>query len=499
VTGPAWTVADLESFVPDERAKAVVARPVAVRYHLVPLRIHEHDITLGMKDPNDLEALDYVQMVTGLAPKSVAIEETVLHELLDRIYGPGEEEAEDSIEWLAEKALRTTSIDADGTVEMPVVRLLDRLLAEAVRAGATDLHVQPNESDLTISWRIDGILHRAYRLPAELALPLTTRIKVVAHLDISERRLPQDGKISLFIGGKGVDLRVSTMLTLHGENVVLRILPQGSIRLGLSELGFRGADLDRVRALFRRPHGIVLATGPTGSGKTTTLYGALQEIDCETQNVVTLEDPVEYRLPAIRQSQIHERAGLTFARGLRAVIRQDPDVILVGEMRDRETTEIAVRAALTGHLVLSTLHTNSAIGTISRLRNIGIEPFLVSATLAGVISQRLARRVCPDCRRERPVTDAERRVLGLEDDDVPIVAYGEGCESCGGFGMRGRRVVYELLVVDEEIAELVAAGASDREILEAARRSGFRTIREHARELVLGGEIPVESLTRVVS
>ena len=499
MSGDHWTSADLESFVPDEKAKAVVGRPVAVRYHLVPLGLHEKEITLGMKDPNDLEALDYVQMLSGFTPKGVPVDETVLAELIDRIYGPGEEESEDSVDAIVQTAMRTTTVEADGTVEMPIVRLFDRLLAEAVRAGATDLHVQPHEDERVISWRVDGILRRAYGLPPQLALPLTTRIKVIAHLDISERRLPQDGKISLFVGGKAVDLRVSSMLTLYGENVVIRILAQGSIRLGLADLGFRPDDLEAVRQLFARPHGIVLATGPTGSGKTTTLYGALQEIDCETQNVMTLEDPVEYRLARIRQSQIHDRAGLTFASGLRALMRQDPDVILVGEMRDKETTEIAVRAALTGHLVLSTLHTNSAIGTISRLRNIGIEPFLVSATLAGVISQRLARRVCPDCRAEREATPAERIVLGVPAGDPARIAYGEGCETCAGYGMKGRRVLYELLVATDEITELIARESSELEILEAAKAGGFRTIRDHAVELVLAGEIPFESLTRAVS
>ncbi len=494
-----WTATDLASFVPDEDAKRIVTRPIAVRYKLVPLGVEDQNITLGMKDPNDLEALDYVQMVTGCTPTSVPIEEALLHELIDRIYGPGEEESVTSVEALAEQALRTTSVDADGTVEMPVVRLFDRLLAEAVRAGATDLHLQPKENELAVSWRVDGILRAAYLLPVDLTIPLATRIKVVAHLDISERRLPQDGKISIFVGGKAVDLRVSTMLTLYGENVVIRILPQGSIRIGLADLGIREDDLDRVRALFTRPNGIVLATGPTGSGKTTTLYGALQEIDCETQNVMTLEDPVEYRLPRIRQSQINERAGLTFALGLRALMRQDPDVILVGEMRDRETTEIAVRASLTGHLVLSTLHTNSAIGTISRLRNIGIDPFLVSATLAGVISQRLARLVCPDCRTEREATEAEMRILGVESGPPPVIVEGAGCDACSGLGMKGRRVVYEFLVVNEEVAVLIARGATEIEILEAAGRAGFRSIRDHARELVLAGEIPIASMTRVVS
>ena len=493
-----WSSANLEAFVPDQKAKSVVPRAVAARYSVIPLAVEGDVIMLGMSTPNDLEALDYVQMISGLRPEGVKVDDTVIRELLDRIYGPSESEAgAESVEALAKAALRSTTGESDGA-EMPVVRLFDQILAEAVRAGATDVHVQPLENDLHLAYRIDGMLRPFHDLPVELAIPLATRIKVVAHLDISERRLPQDGKISLFVGGKAVDLRVSTMLTVHGENVVIRILQQGSIRLGLTDLGFRPAELAALRSVFSRPHGIVLTTGPTGSGKTTTLYAALREIDCETQNVMTLEDPVEYRLPRIRQSQINERAGLTFARGLRALMRQDPDVILVGEMRDKETTEIAVKAALTGHLVLSTLHTNSAIGTISRLRNMGIEPFLVSATLAGIISQRLARQVCPSCKTARPATDAEKKLLGKAATEQVTVYEGMGCEACGRFGMKGRRVVYELLVMNDELSQVVAQGGDEGQMLAAARRTGFRTIREHAVELVLEGSIPIEALTRVV-
>ncbi|MBZ0268723.1 Flp pilus assembly complex ATPase component TadA, partial [bacterium] len=326
MTASIWNASTLENFVPDEGAAEVLPRPVAVRYGLVPLAIRPDRITLGMRDPRDLEALDYVQMMTRRKPDAVALDDTQVRELIDRIYGPSESEAaEESIEKIAQLALRSSAVELDGTVEMPVVRLFDRLIGEAVRSGATDLHMQPREEELVVAFRVDGMLHTAHTLPAQLAVPLSTRVKVIGGLDISERRVPQDGKISLFVGGKGVDLRISTLPTIHGENVVIRILQQGSIRVGLADLGFRADDVDDVRGLFRRPHGIVLATGPTGSGKTTTLYAALTELDCETQNVMTLEDPVEYRLARIRQSQINERAGLTFAKGLRALMRQDPD------------------------------------------------------------------------------------------------------------------------------------------------------------------------------
>ncbi|MEZ5066820.1 MAG: GspE/PulE family protein [bacterium] len=499
---PAWTTADLEAFVPDEAASRLISRAVAARYGLAPLSVEDKSITLGMKDPKDLEALDYVQMVTGLKPRAVAVEDAQIRELIDRIYGAADGPAavsEESVEALAAQATRNMKVEADGTVEMPVVRLFDRLMSEAVRAGATDVHVQPQEDELQISFRVDGIMRETHRLPAEIALPLATRIKVVASLDISERRLPQDGKISVFLAGKNVDLRISTMPTVHGENVVIRVLQQGKIRLGLEDLGFRPDDMARLRDIFGRPHGIVLVTGPTGSGKTTTLYAALREVDTSTLNVMTLEDPVEYRLPRIRQSQIHERAGMTFARGLRAILRQDPDVILVGEMRDKETAEIAVRAALTGHLVLSTLHTNSAIGTLTRLRNMGTEPFLVSATLAGVISQRLARRVCPHCREERAATEAEKALLRIESNEPVSVWEGKGCPQCGGFGMKGRIVVYEFLAIDETLSEAIARDADAGEIRRLAEQNGFTALREHATQLVLRGEIPVSAMTRIVA
>ncbi|GJM45061.1 MAG: type II secretion system protein E [Gemmatimonadota bacterium] len=495
-----WNASALENFVPDEKATELVPRPVAARYGLVPLAVNDDRITLGMRDPDDLEALDYVQMVTRRRPEGVLLGDTQIHELIDRIYGPGEAEArEESIDKIAQMALISATVESDGTVEMPVVRLFDRLMADAVRQGATDLHLQPGEDELAVAMRVDGLMSTVHRLPAGLSVPIATRIKVIGGLDISERRLPQDGKISLFVGGRGVDLRISTLPTVHGENVVVRILQQSSIRVGLMDLGFRERDVEQVRALFRRPHGIVLASGPTGSGKTTTLYAALSELDCEAQNVMTLEDPVEYRLPRIRQSQINERAGLTFSRGLRALMRQDPDVILVGEMRDKETTEIAVRAALTGHLVLSTIHTNGAIGTVTRLRNLEVEPFLISATLAGVVSQRLARRVCPSCRESRPATDAEKKLLGIAITDSANVHEGKGCDDCGGFGMKGRRVVYELLVLTEELSEAISQGADEATLLEVARKSGFVPIREHARELVLAGEIPIDAMSRVVA
>lgn len=486
---------DPAQVLPDPEALRLVPRELAMRYLLVPLGQDGSKIRLAMADPGNLEALDTVRMATGLQPSTVAATGEQIGELIRRFYSAGAGSGE--LEATVAEVARFDRNNADGT-ELPIVRLADQLLAQAVQMRATDLHVQPEESDLAVRLRIDGQLRTVHHLPIDVHLPLLTRIKVLAGLDISERRLPQDGKIELALGERRIDLRVSTFPTIHGENLVMRILDHSQILLGFAELGFRSDDQERLERLVSRPSGILLIAGPTGSGKTTTLYAALKRVDRERLNIMTLEDPVEYRLPGIRQAQVLEKAGFTFAAGLRALLRQDPDVLLVGEIRDRETAEIAGRAALTGHLVLSTLHTRSALGAVTRLRDMGVEDYLVASTLIGVVSQRLVRRICQACSEPRAPHEAERRVLGLEDGAQTLLHSGAGCPGCGQSGYRGRFALHEIVEVDERLAAGIGAGRSEAEMLECARASGFRTLHEQGLGRVLEGWTTLEELARVV-
>jgi type IV pilus assembly protein PilB len=486
---------DPARLLPDPEAIRLIPRGVAVRYLLAPLALEATVVHLAMQNPSDLEALDMVAAITGRQPVVTACSEDQVRELIQRLYGSTSTGG--ALEATVEETARLSREKSDGT-EMPVVRLVDQILAEAVRSGATDFHAQPEEGELVVRFRIDGMLRTAFKLPSEVHLPLVTRIKVLANLDISERRLPQDGSIELTVGDRRIDLRVSCFPTIHGENLVLRILDHSRVRLGFEELGFQAGDVERLRQIIMRPNGIVLVTGPTGSGKTTTLYAALKQLDSQTRNVMTLEDPVEYRLAGIRQAQILEKAGFTFAVGLRALLRQDPDVLLVGEIRDGETAGIAARAALTGHLVLSTLHTMSAVGAISRLRELGLEDYLLASTISGILGQRLVRRICPGCTKAVEATPAERRYLDLPHAESLILQRGEGCASCGRTGYAGRLAVYELLEVSPTLRRLIGEGAGEPALLDAAIRDGFVSMRSQGIQRLREGRTTVEELARVV-
>ncbi len=485
---------DLRRLLPDPEAVRLVPRGVAMRFLLAPLSAGEGTIRLAMRDPSDLEALDYVEMITGRHPSGVAAAEPQIRELIQRLYGTSTGGSE--LEATVAEAVRQSREKADGT-EMPTVRLVDQILAEAVGTRATDVHIQPEEDEVAVRFRVDGILRTGFRLPVEVLSPVLTRLKVLAALDISERRLPQDGQIELVIGDRPIDVRVSSFPTIHGESIVLRILDHSRILLGFEDLGFAPEDVARLDRLLHRPSGILLVTGPTGSGKTTTLYAALRTIDTERLNVMTLEDPVEYRLAGIRQGQISERAGFTFAAGLRALLRQDPDVLLVGEIRDRETAEIALRAALTGHLVLSTLHTNSAAGTITRLREMGLDDFLIASTLAGVLAQRLVRKTCRHCAAHAAPTASERRFLGLGDDDPAALARGSGCAACGDTGYSERFAIYEVLEVTPSLARRIGDGDPESALQEEACTSGMVSFKVQGAQRVLQGWTTPEELARV--
>lgn len=380
--------------------------------------------------------------------------------------------------------------------DAPIIRLINALIAEAIKIKASDIHIETFEKHMLVRFRVDGVLREMARPRRQLAPMLVSRIKVMAQLDIAEKRVPQDGRISLLIGGRNVDIRVSTMPSSNGERVVLRLLDQQAAHLNLTSLGMPDDLLAQMQKLLRRPHGIFLVTGPTGSGKTTTLYAGLTDINDTSRNILTVEDPIEYNIEGIGQTQVNTKADMTFARGLRAILRQDPDVVMVGEIRDRETADIAVQASLTGHMVLSTLHTNTAVGAITRLRDMGVEPFLLSSSLTGVLAQRLVRTLCKHCRESHTADEAELGVLGLPAKGTATIYTADGCSHCGKTGYTGRTGIYELIVIDDEIKNLVHSNASEEDIVRLARRHQH-SIRADGRARVLDGTTSIEELLRV--
>ncbi|HIP75949.1 MAG TPA: type II secretion system protein GspE [Psychromonas hadalis] len=379
--------------------------------------------------------------------------------------------------------------------DAPIIKLINAMLGEAIKEEASDIHIETFEHSLVIRFRVDGILREILRPQRKLSSLLVSRIKVMAKLDIAEKRIPQDGRISLKIGGRAVDVRVSTMPASQGERVVLRLLDKNAVKLDLAMLGMTPENHHLLQELIHKPHGIILVTGPTGSGKSTTLYAGLLEINPKELNILTVEDPIEYVIDGIGQTQVNNKVDMTFARGLRAILRQDPDVVMIGEIRDLETGQIAVQASLTGHLVFSTLHTNSAVGAITRLRDMGIEPFLLSSSLLGVLAQRLVRRLCPDCREFHLATEKEREMLNESATDLQIYRP-TGCKKCNYTGYRGRTGIHELLVVTDEVRELIQAGASEQAVERVIRKT-TNSIRHDGVQKVLAGKTTIEEILRV--
>ena len=380
--------------------------------------------------------------------------------------------------------------------DAPIIRLINAILGEAIAENASDIHIETFEKRLVIRFRVDGILREVVQPKRELAALLVSRIKVMAKLDIAEKRIPQDGRISLRVGGREVDIRVSTLPSANGERVVLRLLDKQAGRLTLRHLGMNEQDRRLLEQAVKKPHGIILVTGPTGSGKTTTLYAALTTLNDRTRNILTVEDPIEYHLEGIGQTQVNTKVDMTFARGLRAILRQDPDVVMVGEIRDQETADMAVQASLTGHLVLSTLHTNSAIGAVTRLVDMGVEPFLISSSLLGVLAQRLVRVLCHDCKRPYVADAAECELFGVTPDAAPTLYHAEGCEHCRGIGYRGRTGIYELVLFDDALRSMVHTRASEQDMLQHARLLG-PSIRDDGLRKVREGVTTIEEVLRV--
>ena len=380
--------------------------------------------------------------------------------------------------------------------DAPIIRLINALLTEAVKENASDIHIEPFENRLVVRFRCDGVLREVLEPQRVLAPLLVSRIKVMARLDIAEKRLPQDGRISLRVAGRAVDIRVSTLPSGNGERVVLRLLDKQAGRLDLEQLGMASHDRDVIDELISRPHGIILVTGPTGSGKTTTLYAALTRLNNKSRNIMTVEDPIEYYLDGIGQTQVNSKVNLSFARGLRAILRQDPDVVMVGEIRDLETAEIAVQSSLTGHLVFSTLHTNSAVGAVTRLRDMGVEPFLLSSSMIGVLAQRLVRVLCDDCKQPYSASESNCRRLGVAADNPPTIFRPQGCAQCNQLGYRGRTGIYELVAITDAMRSLIHDGAGEQELERLARETS-QGIRHDGWRRVLDGVTSIEEVLRV--
>jgi len=498
---------DISDYLIDTVVVKLVPEAVAQKYVLIPLFKIGNTLTIAMADPRDLRALDKVKMQSKCEVEPVLATESSIKSAIDQYYGVSMDIEEVLREKPgAAKAITSASVtDKElGEIELekladapPVIKLVNLIIMEAIKDKASDIHIEPDEDMLRVRYRVDGILREGPKPPQEWAQAIVSRIKVLAQMNIAEKRKPQDGRIQLKVIGRNIDLRISTFPTIYGENLVLRILDRSSLLLGLSDLGMSSGVLEKFDALIRRPYGIILVSGPTGSGKTTTLYAALSTINSVEKNIITIEDPVEYRLHLIRQTQVNPKAGLTFATGLRSIVRQDPDIIMVGEIRDSETAEIATHAALTGHLVFSTLHTNDAAGAIARLVDMGIEPFLVASSLIGILAQRLVRVICPKCKEKITPTKDMLKDPSIAKSDKMSLSRGKGCRHCKETGYSGRIGIYELLPVDDEMKKLIIAKTSADDIKKMAIEHGMKTLHQDGMEKAAAGQTSIEEVLRV--
>lgn len=514
--GEQWGVpfVDLTDVEIEPAIMKLVAQNAARKLKVLPVAKNNGKLTLAMKNPLDIFAIDEVRMMAGLdVEPAIAPEEDIIN-AISRLYRSGISSSDQVNDVIKEfdSEIDFTAVDTGDeddisieqlrelSEEAPVIKLANLIISRGVSDGASDIHLEPQKNGVKIRLRIDGILHEVMQVPKKVQSSLISRFKIMAEMDIATKRSPQDGRIGAMIDGKQFDFRVSTLPSVFGEKIVLRILDKSSISVGLHKLGLLPETLERFETLISRTYGIILVTGPTGSGKSTTLYSVLSKLNSGEKNILTIEDPVEYELEGLTQVQINNKAGLTFASGLRSMLRQDPDIAMIGEIRDSETATIATEAALTGHLVLSTLHTNDAPGALTRMVDMDIEPFLISSSVIGVIAQRLVRVVCPKCKEPyQPPRDAIKR-LGIEvDGDTTVSFYrGRGCDHCRGNGYKGRIGVYELMIVNDRIRDLVLQKASSHLIREVAIETGMKTLKEDAIAKILLGITTLEECMRVV-
>lgn len=497
---------DLSKIVLNDGILRLLPEAVVRKYSVLPIELTNGQLLVATSDPTDYFALDDLRLAAGSMIKPCLAKKGDILLAIDRFYGrSGAEKAAREyakqvgvVPHAAAAQMATIAAEAaEDEAATPVIKFLNTIIENAVNNLASDIHIEPIDEELRVRFRIDGVLREIMRTPVSMAGPVVSRVKIMADLNIAERRLPQDGRISYLVGGKAIDLRVSTTPTMYGEKVVMRILDKSSIILEKKALGLQGRNEELFDELITRPYGIVLVTGPTGSGKTTTLYTALNQLNTPDKNIVTLEDPVEFSFKGINQMQVNPKAGLTFATGLRSILRQDPDIIMVGEMRDSETAEIAVRSALTGHLVLSTIHTNDAASAITRLVDMDIEPFLLSASLLGIISQRLIRKICPQCTEYYSAGARELAILENAEDEALPLKRGQGCPYCHESGYKGRIAIYEIMPILAGHRQLIDRRASVDELRDFAVSQGMTTLKQSAMRLVLDGITTVEELLRV--
>ncbi|MDD4085321.1 MAG: Flp pilus assembly complex ATPase component TadA [Acholeplasmataceae bacterium] len=484
----------------EREAIAAVPLFLAERYNVVPVRKEDTRLYLAMSDPTNFYAIDDVRMVSGLEVWPLLAEAKDISLAINNNYGV-QGRVESAVSKLKEDDAGKTSVqDVEDKIDnAPIISIVNSLIQQAVRDRASDIHIEPQEDNLRVRFRVDGVMREIISFPKNTHAPILSRIKIMGDMDIAEKRLPQDGRINIQEKGRQIDIRVSTLPTILGEKVVMRILDKSAMTIALDELGFSERNFELYKDMITKSYGCVLVTGPTGSGKSTTLYSTLMHVNAPTKNIITVEDPVEYRIGGVNQVAVNNKAGLTFASGLRTILRQDPNIIMVGEVRDKETAEITINAALTGHLVFSTLHTNDSAGAITRLLDMGVEPFLVVSSVRGVIAQRLVRLICPHCKMEytpEPYSD-ERLYLGIGRDEPVKLWKGEGCSRCNFTGYTGRMAIHEVLPIHEEMKAMIMNHVADNLVFEAGRKYGTTSMKEDGIEKVMQGKTTVSELLRV--
>lgn len=467
----------------DEKLIKLIPKNIAMERVILPIQLQDNILVLAMNDPMDYFTIEDVELSTGYTVRPVVATKIDILQTASKLYDMGNE-------W---------DLEVNPEDNTSVIRLLDQILQTGVVMKASDIHLDPLETGVTIRYRVDGILHIDKHIPKSIQSALTARVKIMSNLNVTETRLPQDGRIRIMIDSKPFDLRVSTLPTIHGEKVVMRILDLTDALQKINEIDLSEHNEAILRSTLKRPSGLVLVTGPTGSGKTTTLYAAINELNTEDVNIVTVEDPVEYQMDGVNQVQVNSNVGLSFAKGLRTILRQDPNIIMVGEIRDQETAEIAIRSALTGHLVFSTIHTNSAIAAIPRLIDMGIEPYLILSSLVSTVAQRLVKKICPDCKQKRPATVMEKDIFQRHGLDIEEIYYGVGCNQCKETGFRGRMAIHEIFEITPTIREQIQQNSSVAEIREIAKENGMVFLIEDGLKKVKKGETTLEEVLKVVN